>query len=150
MKLSGTIDIAADPRRVWELVVDPTSLAACVPGVRDMDRVDDRTFTGSIRASVGPMEGDFTFTAVLEQAVFPDDLVVKVTGLDSVTKSRLEMDATIVLSEPEAGRTQLAYRSNVAVKGRLAILGEMVLRATAGMMIGQVTRCIRDRLEVAA
>ena len=35
-------------------------------------------------------------------------------------------------------------------KGRLAILGEMILRATASLMIAQVTRCLRVRLEPAA
>ncbi len=47
------------------------------------------------------------------------------------------------------GRTRLTYRATVTTKGRLAIIGDMVLRATAGVMIGQVTRCLRDRLESA-
>jgi carbon monoxide dehydrogenase subunit G len=43
----------------------------------------------------------------------------------------------------------LGYRVNVTVGGRLAILGEMVLRATAGVMIGELVRCLRARLEAA-
>jgi hypothetical protein len=42
------------------------------------------------------------------------------------------------------------YTVDVDIKGRLAILGEMVLRATAGAMIGQVSGCMRERLEAAA
>lgn len=147
MKLDGRIEIAAPPRAVWDLVVDPVSLAACVPGVRDVRQVDDQTFAGSITAAVGPIEGDFSFTSVLARAVFPDDLEIQVQGTDSVTKSRLEANVQVSLSEFTTSATVLTYRATVNVKGRLAILGEMILRATASLMIAQVTRCLRSRLE---
>jgi carbon monoxide dehydrogenase subunit G len=146
VKLDGSIEIAADPERVWTVIVDPVSLAGCVPGVRDVRQVDDRTFQGSISAAVGPIEGDFSFTSVLNEVAFPDRLVVAVDGTDSVTKSRLRADVEASVVERD-GRTDLRYHATITVKGRLAILGEMVLRATAGVIIGQVTRCIRSRLE---
>lgn len=149
MKLDGGIEIAAPARQVWDLVIDPLTLASCVPGVRDVRRVDDRTFEGSITASVGPMDGDFTFTSVISRATFPDDLAVDMVGMDSRTKSRLEAAMTASLAEGPAGLTVLAYHGDVKVKGRLAILGEMILRATASMMIGQVTACLKARLEAA-
>jgi carbon monoxide dehydrogenase subunit G len=147
MKLDGSIEIAAEAARVWAAIVDPVSLASCVPGVRGVRQVDDRTFEGSITASVGPIDGDFSFTSVLAEVNFPDRLVVAVEGTDSVTKSRLTADVTASLAEGAADRTVLSYHAVINVKGRLAILGEMVLRATAGVIIGQVTRCLRERLE---
>ena len=147
MKLDGTIDIAAPASDVWAVVIEPTDLAACVPGVREVRQIDDRTFEGTIRASVGPINGDFAFHAVLTSMTAPSDLVVDVDGTDNVTKSRVLTHLEITLTEPAPGRTTLAYRATVTVKGRLAIVGEMVLRATAGMIIGQVSRCLRTRLE---
>jgi carbon monoxide dehydrogenase subunit G len=147
VKLSGSIPIAADPAAVWGLIVDPAALAGCVPGVRGVREVDERTFDGAITASVGPINGDFSFRATLERTVYPDDLTVRVAGIDSVTKSRLEVVASAALSEPASGGTILTYDATVDVKGRLAILGEMVLRATASLMVGQVTECLRARLE---
>jgi carbon monoxide dehydrogenase subunit G len=147
MKLDGTIDIAAPAAEVWAVIVDPTDLAACVPGVREVVQVDATTFTGIVRASIGPMSGDFTFQSLLTLTTVPSDLVVDVEGTDSVTKSRVVTHVEVTLTEPSPGRTTLAYRATVTVKGRLAIVGEMVLRATAGMMIGQVSRCLRSRLE---
>jgi carbon monoxide dehydrogenase subunit G len=147
MKLDGTIPIAAPARDVWNLVIDPIGLARCMPGVQDIRQVDDRTFEGTILASVGPIDGSFTFRSVLTTADFPNDLVVEVAGTDSVTKSRLEMTVRAALSDPAPSATDLAYHADVRVKGRLAILGEMVLRATAGVMIGEVTKCLRSQLE---
>jgi carbon monoxide dehydrogenase subunit G len=147
MKLDGSIDVAAGPPEVWSVVINPVSLAACVPGVRDVRQVDDRTFEGSISAAVGPIEGDFSFTSVLTEVTFPDRLVVAVDGTDSVTRSRLRADVLASVVETSPGHSQLRYAATINVKGRMAILGEMVLRATAGVIIGQVARCLRARLE---
>jgi Uncharacterized conserved protein len=46
MKLSGQLAIAAPIALVWDLVVDPLTLAGCVPGIRDVRQVDERTFEG--------------------------------------------------------------------------------------------------------
>ncbi len=150
MKLVGRIEIAAPAAQVWELVLDPLTLAACVPGVKQVRKIDDKTFEGSITASVGPMDGDFTFTAVITEAVYPDTLVVEMSGIDSVTKSRLEVLVTGSLVVASESETALTYRADVKVKGRLAILGEMILRATASMMINQVTACLKAKLEAPA
>lgn len=147
MKLDGGIEIAAPMADVWKLIVDPIGLSACVPGVSDVRQVDDRTFEGSISAAVGPVEGQFSFRSVLARASFPDDLAVEVEGVDSVTNSRLIATVEVALTERGTSATALAYRATVTVKGRLAIVGEMILRATASQMITQVTRCLRSRLE---
>lgn len=150
MRMDGTIDIAAEVPAVWALVNDPVSLSACVPGVDDVRQIDDHTFEGSVSASVGPIDGQFAFRSVITRATFPEDLGVDVEGVDSVTKSRVLARVTVGLTEPAPGITVLRYETVVTVKGRLSILGEMVLRATAGMMIGQVTKCLRSRLEPVA
>jgi carbon monoxide dehydrogenase subunit G len=149
MKLEGAIDIAAAPDAVWTMLIDPVDLAACVPGVGEVRQIDDRTFEGTVRAAVGPIDGNFSFRSVMTRVDFPDGLVVDVEGTDSMTKSRVlaHIEAAVVATAPDA--TTLTYRATVSTKGRLAIIGDMVLRATAGVMIGQVTRCLRDRLESA-
>jgi uncharacterized protein len=147
VKLDGTISMAATAADVWALIINPISLSACMPGVQDIRQIDDRTFEGTISASVGPIDGNFSFQSVMTRAIFPDDLVVRVEGTDSVTKSRLEMDVVVSLSELGSESTDLTYHAEVRVKGRLAILGEMMLRATAGMMIGEVTKCLRSQLD---
>ena len=147
MKLDGTIDIAAPAADVWAVLIDPTDLAACVPGVDEVRQLDPTTFEGVVRASVGPIDGRFSFRSVTTRAAFPDDLVVDVEGTDSMTKSRVITHVEAAVVERAPGLSTLTYRATVTTKGRLAIIGDMVLRATAGVMIGQVTRCLRDRLE---
>ena len=71
MKLDGRIEIGAPAREVWDFVLDPERLSSCVPGVRDVQAIDERTFTGRISAAVGPMQSDFAFQCVITRAEFP-------------------------------------------------------------------------------
>ena len=66
-----------------------------------------------------------------------------------MTRSTLTADVDIALDSPEPGRTVMRYRATVTIKGRLSILGEMILRATAGAMIGEVAKRMRAQLEAA-
>lgn len=150
MKLDGTMEIAAPPSEVWAFILDPERLASCVPGVRDVKAVDERTFSGRITAAVGPMQSDFDFRSVIARTEFPGDLGVAMTGTDTMTRSTLSADVTIALDSPDAAHTLLRYHAVVTIKGRLSILGEMILRATAGAMIGEVAKRMRTQLEATA
>lgn len=147
MQLDGSIQIAAPMDAVWQVVIDPLDLAACVPGVSDVHQVDPRTFEGTIRVAVGPVDGQFSFRSVLTRMDAPGDLVVDVEGTDSMTNSRVVAQIEVALSPDTAALTTVAYAATITTKGRLAIIGDMVMRATAGVVIGQVTRCLRARLE---
>ena len=68
MKLDGTIEIAATVPDVWALINDPVSLSACVPGVSDVRQIDDRTFEGSVSASIGPIDGQFAFRSLITRS----------------------------------------------------------------------------------
>jgi carbon monoxide dehydrogenase subunit G len=149
MRMTGRTDIAAPPGEVWGFVLDPARLASCVPGLDGVRQVDPRTFEGTINASVGPMSGAFAFTSRIVRADFPGDLLVEIVGEDSVTHSRVAMSVAAAMGGAER-HTNLDYTLTVDVSGRLAILGEMILRASAGAVVAQVSSCIRDRLEEAA
>ena len=97
MKLDGRIEIAAPAVDVWAFILDPERLGACVPGARNVRKLDDRTFAGSVTAAVGPMQSDFDFTTVVVRADFPGDLGVELTGTDSMTKSSLTAEVAIAL-----------------------------------------------------
>ncbi|MHB8618110.1 MAG: CoxG family protein [Chloroflexota bacterium] len=146
MEFDGRIRLRAERTAVWELLLDPNRLAACLAGVEEVRRVDEQTFEGVIAASVGPVSGKFSFHAQIAESRPPADMVAHMEGVDSVTKSTLTTDVFIGLDEPAAQQTELTYRAVVNVKGRLAILGDMILRATASLMLEEFARRLRGQL----
>jgi carbon monoxide dehydrogenase subunit G len=146
MKLDGSILLDADQDRVWRTLLDVNEISACIPGVQSVVQIDERTFDGLIEATVGPISGKFSFRANLLESNPPTELLAHIEGADSITKSKLIADTTAVLVPLNATQTEIRYRSQVNVKGRLAILGEMVLRATAVAMLDEVAERLRARM----
>ena len=117
-----------------------------MPGVENITQIDDKTFEGSINASVGPISGKFSFRATILDAREPEEMTAEIDGKDSVTKSQLIGRSTMTLT-PVGPATELAYRATVDVKGRLAILGDMILRTTATLLLDEFTKRLRRQVE---
>jgi carbon monoxide dehydrogenase subunit G len=141
------LTINAPAAKVWDFLLDPKCIAACMPGVENVTQVDDRTFDAAILASVGPISGKFTFRAHIVESKPPTEMAAEIAGQDSVTRSPLTAHVAMTLTPLTPAQTALAYRATVEVKGRLAILGDMVLRATAALMMEEATKRLRAQLE---
>jgi carbon monoxide dehydrogenase subunit G len=147
MTFEDTITIAAPAPKVWGSLLDVNVIAACMPGVEDVVQIDDRTFDGTIAASVGPIAGKFAFRAHIVDSDPPREMKGEVKGTDSVTKSTIDAVMAMKLDAITPQETALAYHATVDVHGRLAILGEMILRATGALMVEEFTKRLRQQLE---
>lgn len=149
MIFEGRIGLEAPASLVYGFLLDADRFASCVPGLEEVVRVDDRTFTGSIAASVGPISGTFSFRARIVESNPPREMVARVEGTDSVTRSTVNADLTMTLDPEGAGQTKLDYRADVDIHGRLAILGDMVLRATATLLLEEFTKRLKEQVRAA-
>ncbi|MFN0070102.1 MAG: CoxG family protein [Chloroflexota bacterium] len=148
MNFEGTIPIKAAPAKVWDLLLDVERFSACVPGVEEVIQIDETTFDGVILASVGPMSGKFSFRAQIVESSPPSEMVTELNGTDSVTKSAVTASTRMRLTPTADDGTELAYTSTVDIRGRLAILGDMVMRATATLILEELGNRMRRALEV--
>jgi carbon monoxide dehydrogenase subunit G len=73
-------------------------------------------------------------------------MVVRTEGTDSVTKSIVNADMTVDLRSISDTKSQRDYKADIKIKGRLAILGDMVLRATATLILQEFTRRLHKGL----
>jgi carbon monoxide dehydrogenase subunit G len=147
VNFDGSVVIEADAARVWEFLLDSEKVSACIPGVTNVQQIDDRTFTGRMDARVGPIAGKFTFEATIVESEPLRQLVARLEGKDSVTKGTVHSDTVVNLKSLNEHATELTYRAAVDVKGRLAIIGDMILRATASVLLQEVTARVKERVE---
>jgi carbon monoxide dehydrogenase subunit G len=147
MVFEGKIDVRVPAETAWDFLIDVNKFSSCMPGLEKVAQIDERTFDGVIAANVGPISGKFTFRATIVDSKPAEELMVRTQGTDSVTGSRMNADVAINLKEPEANRTELDYRADVQIHGRFAILGDMILRATASLMLEDFAERLRKELE---
>ena len=118
-----------------------------MPGLEQVTQIDARTFDGVLTAAVGPISGHVTFRSTIIDSAPPSEMVVQTDGVDSVTRSAVSAKLTVKLGEAVENQTELNYYADIQIKGRLAILGDMVLRATGALMLEEFARRLREKLE---
>jgi len=146
MIFDGKIDLDVPVNKAWDFLIDINKFSACLPGIEEVKQIDDKTFEGALGATVGPISGKFKFRATIVESRPPDQMVVRTEGTDSVTKSIVNTDMTVDLRELSSNKTQMDYKADVKIKGRLAILGDMILRATATLILQEFTRRLHKGL----
>jgi carbon monoxide dehydrogenase subunit G len=146
MILDGKIDLDVPAEKAWDFLIDISKFSTCLPGIDEVKQIDDKTFDGVISATVGPISGKFTFRSTILESKPPTQLVVRTEGKDSVTKSTVNADMTVDLRRVSEAKTEMDYKANVKITGRLAILGDMVLRATATLILQEFTRRLQKGL----
>ena len=152
MIFAGKIDLDVPADQAWNFLIDINKFSACLPGIEEVKQIDDKTFEGVLAASVGPISGKFTFRSTILESRPPEQMLVRTEGTDSVTKSTVNADMTVDLRKLSEEKTQMDYNADVKIKGRLAILGDMVLRATATLILQEFARRLHkglgDQIEV--
>jgi carbon monoxide dehydrogenase subunit G len=146
MIFDGKIDLEVPVEKAWDFLIDINKFSTCLPGIDEVKQIDDKTFDGVISATVGPISGKFNFRSTILESRPQEQMVVHTEGTDSVTKSTVNADMTVDLRSISETKSQMDYKADVQVKGRLAILGDMVLRATATLILQEFTRRLRKAL----
>jgi carbon monoxide dehydrogenase subunit G len=142
----GRIDLDAPMEKAWDFLIDINKFSTCLPGIDSVKQIDDRTFDGIISANVGPISGKFNFRSTIVESRPPEQMVVRTEGMDSVTKSTINADMTVDLRKVSETKSQMDYKADVKIKGRLGILGDMVLRATATLILQEFTKRLHKGL----
>ncbi|RLA95523.1 MAG: carbon monoxide dehydrogenase, partial [Deltaproteobacteria bacterium] len=65
MILEGKFTLKAPIQKVWDSLLEPETLLACVPGAEKIEKLDERTYDCVIKQKVGPISVKFKFKTVL-------------------------------------------------------------------------------------
>ena len=147
MNFEGTITVEHPRDAVWDFVLDIQKFSSCMPGIDAIDQIDETTFDGAISAKVGPMSGKFSFRSTITDSNPKESLTVKIEGTDSVTKSTVIAGVDARMEEPRENCTELKYKARVDIEGRLAIVGDMILRATTSLILEEFRKRLTKALD---
>src|SRR5437763_13733035 len=59
--------IKAPPAAVWGFLTDPQRVARCMPGAAITERIDEKTFAGTMAVKVGPVSTSYKGKIVFER-----------------------------------------------------------------------------------
>jgi len=135
--------------RVWNFLLDAESLAGCVPGCEYVEPVGDDSYTAHMKAKIGPISANFRIRIDITETKPPTFLRSTMRGQDSKMASNLNASNVIELTSAESEKTEIYYRSEVNVLGRLGKFGEGIMKRKAKEVGEQFVRSVKERLETA-
>lgn len=145
MRIEETFVLDAPRDTAFALLRTVDRVAACVPGVENLEPSDDGTYTASLRTAVGPISAVFAGTVEVTPEP-PDRLRARGRGRDRTSGSRAEVTFDAQLTPLDDGRTQVDSVADVTIRGRLGQFGTGVIRATATEIIREFVACANDHL----
>jgi uncharacterized protein len=143
MELKAQYAFDAPVTRVWDHLMDPATIAACLPGCQRLEPAGDDRYSVRLTAGVAAITGTFEGTISIADKQRPSSyrLIVEAHGRPGFANG----EATIALSANETGAI-LDVTGTATVGGLVAQVGQRLLAATARMMMDRFFRCLRNRI----
>jgi len=150
MIFEDTFTVRAPLAEVWAFLSDPERVAPCIPGTERIEVVDDRHYRVTAGARVSFLSVSFALNVTVTEIEEPRRLVSTAEGMDGAIKERVKITSALTLSPRDPATTEVSYRIDLAVFGKLAALGLGVVKGKARQMADEFAARIRARLEAAA
>ncbi len=146
MDIEKDLTVAAPADRVWQMLLDPNVMGACVPGMKSLEVISDVEYVSVIHVKIAFISAKFKIkTTIVEQRV-PHYLRTEGTGEDASVASSLKQSSEIFLTERDDGQTELRMKIHVDVLGRLGTFGLSVMKTKADRMWDEFANNLAARL----
>jgi len=127
--IDGQFDVAAAPADVLAHLFDARLMASCLPGCESLEQAGDDRYRAVVAVALAGVKARFDLQVEVTERL-ADGVRATTRGEEGGNASTLQATSEVRLS-PNAGGTHVAYRSEVAVTGRLGrfALGMMKKKA---------------------
>ena len=133
MKLQGQVNVPATQEQVWQLFLDPTQLGKVIPGCEQVRQLDETHYEAVLSVKVQFMTVRSRAKGAIVTAEAPRLLVGELIGETLAMAGAFRACATLEF-EPAADNalmTEIRYQMDLTMLGRLASLGEAMVRTTS-------------------
>lgn len=135
MELEGSQTLVATTDQVWAALFDRDVLAQAIPGCESLEQTSDTTFSAVVKLKIGPVSA--RFKGDVELSDIDPHSSCTLSGKGSGGIAGFAKGAARLTLTPEGGLTVLDYKADVAVGGKLAALGNRLIRSTAQKLTDQ-------------
>ena len=146
MKIEGGFRLKAPRQEVWNIVLEPGTLAACFPGAEKIEQVGERTYECLVRQSVGPFSTSLHFGVNLTEMEEPRYVKAEGRGeaLGNLGTFSINLEVTIEEIDDEV---EVIYVTDVDIAGKLAAFGERMMSAKAKTVSESFGKNLLKKLE---
>jgi len=146
MLISETFSIAIPIQQLYNFLLDAQSVGACIPGCESVEVIGENEYDSIIKTKVGGISAQFKVRTVISEMV-PLNLIRTVGhGKEIRNLGQFKQKTEIALKELSSNETEVSYRSDVSIVGRLATFGDRIMRSKAKTMGREFADSVRAKL----
>jgi carbon monoxide dehydrogenase subunit G len=145
MKLSDSREIRAEPAVVWQAILDPQVLKACIPGCESMTGSATEGYQAVVKQKVGPVSA--TFTGLVQLSDIVEGRQVRISGEGKGGVAGFAKGGADVRFEPIPEGTRLTYDVDASVGGKIAQLGSRIIDGFAKKMADEFFTRFQEAVE---
>ena len=150
MKVEREVTIAASREAVWNFLWDVPRLAACIPGAKDVQTVEERRrYTAVVAEKVGPFKVQFPLTIEVVEVQAGERLRARANGRDAAVDGLVKVDLDVTVTPADTG-TALKVAADISVLGKLGTLGHSVIVRKGTDIVDRFAEAVRAQLETKA
>ncbi len=138
VQLDKTFPMPSSPEIAWKFLQDVEAVAACMPGAKLTEKVDENRHKGTVTVKIGP--ATMSFRGEVEvQDIDPTTQSLRLIGkgTDSTGNSGVSMNLLARIDAVDGGLSELVGSSEVSMSGRAAAFGGRMMDAVADKILLQ-------------
>jgi carbon monoxide dehydrogenase subunit G len=136
MLIDHRITVPAPPDQVWDFMMDIPSVSRCVPGVDNVARIDDQTYSGTMNVRVGPIAVKLDGRVILaERDAAARHARMDLQAADKRVNGAVNAKMRMELASIDGGKTDVAIHTDANVMGKLGEFGQAVIRRKADQIV---------------
>lgn len=143
MILEGSFTLPADQARVWDTIWDVPTLASWVPGCTSAEQLAPDTYAVRLEQQVAFMKANFDLHLRIVESTPPSSVRFEAEGADRRMGSNVKVHTVVTLSAVGPAETQLAYRHDMSIFGKLGALGFPIIQRKAREIEAEFARRAR-------
>ncbi len=148
MLIQERFTVKAPIDRVWDYVTDPVKFSSSVPGCESLQVTGERTYLAVVKSRVGPITVTFKFdTKITELDQARHHMKAVGAGKDIGMAGMFKHESVVDLVQVSPQETEVNYRSEIGIVGRLATFGDRIMQTKAKDIGEKFAQSVREKLE---
>ena len=147
MRFEGGFEIEAPPEKVWDSFWDEAMMTAWLPGCQEAHWEGRTRVVGEVEQSVAQLKARFAFEMEVVENDPPRQLRLRGEGRGISLGSSVSLEMNIRLEPAEGNRTRVAYEMDARITGKLALVGNFVLKIKTRELERLMAAQVKQRLE---
>lgn len=146
MQIQGEYTLNGPRDVVYDLLHDPNFLSKAIPGVQQMDKIEEDKYQATMQVGIGPIRGTFKGTVGLSEQQPPQSYRLDIEGQGGA--GFMKGSGIVNLHEEADGsKTRIEYTGESEVGGRIAQVGQRLVESVARKIINDGLETLNDEVQ---